>query len=101
MLDWLVYSAIGKLIIFIIQSFPLPEKIEEHWFFGKLHRCDLCLGVWVFSIMAFFLKIDALQSLGFWYVPVLSEIVTGMATSFVVHLWTLGWKEKFSNPIII
>lgn len=101
MLDGLIYLVAGKLIIFFFQSFPLPTKLEEHWFFGKLHKCDLCSGVYIFSILAFFLKIDLLGPLGFWYIPFISEIITGMSASFVMHLLTLGWKEKFNSVVII
>lgn len=101
MLDWLIYSVAGKLAIFFFQSFPLPSKLEEHWFIGKLHKCGLCSGFYIFSILAYFLKMDILTSLGFWYTPVLSEVVTGMSISFITHLVTLGWKEQFNSVVII
>ena len=101
MLAWVIYSVAGKLAIFFFQSFPLPQKLEQNRFIGKLHICDLCFGFYAFSILAYFLKIDFLTEFGFWYVPFLSEIVTGMATSFIWHLVTIGWRERFSNTVII
>ena len=101
MLNWIVYLAAGKLAIFFFQSFPLPEKLEAHWFIGKLHRCDMCSGFYIFSILALLMQIDLLSDLGFWYIPVASEIITGMSASFFVHLLSLGWKEKFSSTIVI
>lgn len=98
--DWLIYAALGRLIIFVIQSFPMPKKIKEHPFFGKLYACDFCLGVWVFSFMAFFVKIDLLTEFGFFYVPFVSEVVTGMFTSLFVHLVRLGWHTKFDVVVI-
>lgn len=45
--------------------------------------------------------LDLLEVLGFSYVPVISELVTGGMVSFVVHVFILGWKEKFRNTLII
>lgn len=101
MLDWLIYLAAGKLAIFFFQSFPLPTRLEENPFIGKLHRCGLCFGVYAFTFLAWFLKIDALSDLGFWYVPIVSEIITGMISSFVVHLFSLGWNAQFNQAIIL
>lgn len=97
---WLLYSVVGKLAIFFFQSFPLPEKLEKNKFIGKLHTCDLCFGFWAYSTLAFLMKVDLLTEFGFWYIPILSEIATGMATSFIMHLLTIGWREKFSTVII-
>jgi len=33
-------------------------------------------------------------------VPVLSEFITGAITTFVVHIFSVGWNAKFQNLII-
>ena len=89
-------AIVGRVLIFIAQQFPLPEKIEKIKFISKLHECDLCLGVWVFTFLAWMMKVDLLSLLGFpKYVPFVSELVTGSVTSFTVHLLRLGWNSRF------
>jgi len=62
----------------------------------KLHRCDLCSGVWVYGFLALVLKID-LFGIGN---PV-TQVATGMVTSYLVHLFMIGVREKFQPPVII
>lgn len=101
MLDWVIYSLVGKLLIFIVQSLPRPEKIGNHWFFGKLLSCDLCLGVWIYGFMSLVLRIDLLSAeFGLPYIPLFGELATACMTSFIMHLISLGWKAKF-NVIIV
>ncbi len=87
------YIAIGKLSIYFIQIFP-PIQILYKWkYLEKLLSCDLCLGTWVFAFYAWTFKINFMQE--WFYVPILCEIVTGAIASFIVHLVSIGWKDKF------
>jgi hypothetical protein len=36
----------------------------------------------------------------FFYVPVISEVITGGISSFLVHIFVLGWQSKFEVLII-
>jgi hypothetical protein len=36
----------------------------------------------------------------FFYVPILSEFITGAAMSFVMHLISAGWEARYQNIII-
>lgn len=82
-------------------QFHLPQFIRKYKFIEDLHGCDLCSGVWVFGLLSFLLKFDLLTVLGLPYVPVLSELVTGGAVSFVVHLLRLGWNARFSSIEVV
>lgn len=62
-------------------------------FLHDLFACDLCLGVWTFAILSFFFKANLLQS--FFYIPVLSEFITGGVTSLVVHLLRIGFQAEY------
>ncbi len=95
MLSWLGYIFIGKLFIYLGMEFPLPDKLEKNKFIGALHSCDLCFGVYVYGILSYLMKMDGLSVLGFWYVPFISELVTGGIMAFLVHIFSLGWKAKF------
>ncbi len=63
-------------------------------FLYELFSCDLCLGVWVYWILAFMFKINIIQD--FSSVPIISELITGGITSILVHLIRIGWEAKFS-----
>lgn len=94
MIEWLVLMGVGKVLIFLWMSFPLPpiNRIID-----KLHRCDLCAGVHVYAMMSFLLHLYLFT----FYVPVVSEYVTGGVISFLVHVFSIGWKEKFSTTVIV
>lgn len=94
LITWLIYAGLGKVVIFLGMKFPRPVWGTNE-FIDKLFSCDLCLGVWIYSILAVIFNIDAISEyVG--YVPVLNPILTGMFTAFVVHLFSLGWSERFS-----
>lgn len=97
-ISFIVYVVVGKLLIFLGGKFPyfVNSKIE---FIRKLFSCDLCLGCWVYFVLAVFLQVKLFDDV-YVYVPFVSEIITGCATSFVVHLISIGWRERFSTVII-
>lgn len=102
MLNWLLYAVIGRLLIYLIGKFQLPQRLQKIEWLEKLHGCDLCLGVWIYVFLAVFLKVDLLSLwFGFSYVPVLSEIVTGGFTSYVIWLLVIGFREAHLNVTVI
>lgn len=103
-LSYIVYASIGRLIIFLLQKFPLHDTLEgmgfsEGKFLHDLFSCDLCLGVWVYTILAFIMQIDILKG---WFepIPIINEIITGAATSFIVHLIRIGWQTEYTETVI-
>jgi len=100
-MNWIVFILVGKLFIYLGQSIPLPQflkriKTIEYW-----HNCDLCFGVWVYALFSLVWGMDILKFIGFSYIPVVSEFVTGGVVSFAVHIWSIGWKDKFAPDIIL
>lgn len=101
-LDFLVFAFIGRIIVFLFQKFPkdkLPfigRLFREGRFLEELFACDLCLGFWVYFGLAFVLDVDFIGV----DVPVLSEFIIGAVTTFVVHIFSVGWNAKFQNFII-
>lgn len=88
-------------MIFFLQKFPfynLPwiGKSFRRGFLFDMFSCDLCLGVWVYSILAYIMSVNILDG-WFGYIPVLSELITGITTSFVVHLLRIGWQAEYSE----
>ena len=100
-LDFVIFALVGKIIVFLLQKFPKPKLpfigklFREGGLLDELFDCDLCLGFWVFSGLAFIFEID----IGI-YVPILSEFIIGAVTTFVVHVFSEGWNAKFQNFII-
>jgi len=105
MLEFVWFAVVGKIVIFILQRFPfkkvpkLGSLFKEGKFFGDLFGCDLCLGVWVYSILAILCEYDAIE-LSTNLSGVLSWILTGMITSFVVHVFSAGWKALYNVTVI-
>lgn len=97
-IGFMVYVVVGKLLIFLGMGFPYLHN-SSFVFVRKLFGCDLCLGCWIYFVLAAFLHINLFEDV-YIYVPVLSEIITGCITSFTMHLISIGWKEKFSVVVI-
>ena len=99
--NWIIFLIVGRVLVYLWQSFPLPEFLENNRIIHKFHICDLCSGVWLYGILSFFMGLSLLQALGFSYVPLVSEVVTGGLISFVVHIFLIGWREKFDNVWVV
>ena len=97
-ISFIVYVAIGKLLIYLGMRFPYLAN-SKFEFVRRLFECDLCVGCWAYFLLASFLKVRLFDDV-YVYVPLLSEIITGCATSFAMHLLSIGWREKFSTVII-
>lgn len=91
--EFLLYVAVGKLLIYISQKFLgniLPQNLVS---------CDLCVGVWIYTILSGLFQIRLLEDV-YWYVPLVSELITGCVVSYLVHLISIGFREKHL-PVII
>jgi len=97
---WILLLLIGKVIIHIAQKFELPKFIKKIDWFVKLHSCDLCLGVYCYAFLSLFFEMDLLSVLGFGYIPFVSQAITGILVSWLVHIFTLGWKAKYEIVVI-
>lgn len=91
-IQFLVFVVVGRLLIYLLQVATSNVKI-------KLLRCDLCLGVWVYAMLSGLFQIRLLEDVYF-YVPVVSEIITGGVISYLVHLLIIGFREKHL-PVIV
>jgi hypothetical protein len=100
----LVYVLVGKLIVFISQKFPFQKVpligrlFEEGKFLEELLSCDLCVGVWVYTFLAFFFSVNLFEE--WFYVIGLTEFLVGAVTSFIVHLISMGWKAQYSVFVV-
>ena len=81
-------------------QFHLPKPIKKIDWFVQLHDCDLCSGVWVFTILSVFMGVDLLSVIGFDYVPYVSQVITGIVVSWLVHIFSIGWKAKYDIVVV-
>jgi hypothetical protein len=81
-------------------EFPLPQRVDNIKFIHDLKQCDLCSGVWGYTILAWITKVDILQMLGFDYLGFIGGLLTGGVVSFFVHLLVIGFREKFLTVVI-
>lgn len=86
---------LGKLCIYLWMEFPLPSFFTKYAFFERLHSCDLCSGVWIYSILFSVFGVNLFQQFGI-ASNFVSYVLSGFFSSFVVHIFSVGWKEKFS-----
>lgn len=92
-MSFIAVVVLGRLLIWTLQTnsltkslFSFSPKLEE------LRDCSFCLGFWIFTLLAWGLDVNLLQPV---YIPVVSEVLTGLLVSFGVHLAELGWTVKF------
>lgn len=95
-ISYLLYVLIGKLIIYFGMKFP-PLANSRNNFVKQLFSCDECLGLWVYSLLAVVIipregYIEEMTT----HIRVLDSLFIGMLTTFLVHLISVGWREKFS-----
>jgi len=101
MLDYLIYIFIGRLLVFYSQEFPFTRLSfigvlwEEGKFLNTMFSCDLCLGVWVYTLLAILFDINFFGTIMIARTEIIGWFLTGASTSFLVHMFLLGWKIKF------
>ena len=96
--SYLIYLLVGKILIFFGMKFAEDNEIGSN-FIRNLFSCGLCLGGWVFTGLSFLLGEHLFST--YFYVPVLSELITGTFSSLLVHLVSIGWKEQFDTVVIV
>lgn len=95
--EFLLLSLIGKLFIFLGMNFP-PFSESKIDFVRRVWECDLCAGVYVYTAISLIMRVSLFSEI--FYVPLISEAITGGIVSFIIHLITLGWKSKFEVVVI-
>lgn len=100
LLAWVFYLVVGRIVIHIWMQFHLPKFAQKSEWLRKLHGCDLCSGVWVYSILSFLMGVGLLGAVGLGDMPLADSIITGIVVSWLVHIFILGWKSKYEITVI-
>lgn len=88
---YLLFLVIGRLLIFIGQKFVTQNEVKIK-FINRLFACQLCLGVWVYTIMSAITRYYVFTD---WtsYIPVFAELAAGCFSSYLVYLVETGWRS--------
>jgi len=98
MINYFVYAGLGRLLIYLFQSNGITTAFKERYtneddLLREFVECDLCIGFWVYLILAIFLKSSL--TVGLWPKFVENIVLAGF-TTLLVHLIRLGWNSKFA-----
>lgn len=89
------FAVFGKILLYLVQNFiPAQDLAGKSVYVEKLFSCDLCLGTWLFSLLAYLVGYDAFE-LGERKSPI-RFFLTGAFISFITHLVSIGWRDKFN-----
>jgi len=98
MTELLVFLGVGRLLVFSLRKSPLslffPGLFREGRFLEKLFSCDFCLGFWIYLFLSFIFGMNFLYE--YFYIVILSEVLTAIIASFIMQLVVVGWKDLYS-----
>lgn len=92
----IAYIVVGRILIWALQNTPLLDGARKYPKIQELLNCDFCLGVWVFSILAWWFRPSVMPE----KLPKgVQCAATGLVVSFATHLARIGWEERFGHAI--
>ena len=96
------FFVLAGFLVWVIQTSGPTKAIfkklgEIHPLFEELRACDFCLGCWVIPWIAWALEINFLDP---YYIPGFSEIASGIMASFVIHVFKIGFKDKYCLTVL-
>lgn len=97
MVDFLLYLGSGKLLLYLSRKFPpIRRLMTSRELLRQLYSCDLCYGFWVYLALTPFFDVDAKQIKN----KILRWILTSCFATFLAHLVSIGWEQKFGIVVI-
>ncbi len=94
----IAFAVVGRLLIWLWMTSGPTTRIWKHSaFLTEMAECDFCTGCWVYAALAFLFHQNWIDPV---YVPIVSELVTGILASFVAHLASLGWRTKWGFEVL-
>jgi len=94
---WVGFLGIGKILVYLLQKSPIPRSLPKG-LLKELFECDLCLGFWIYLFLGVMLRKDIDEE--FSKNRLVSGLATASVSTFVVHLLSVGWRDKFSTYIV-
>ncbi len=94
--EYFFYLLVGRLFIYLIRLFPpIVRLLERYEDTEKLLNCDLCLGVWTYTILSGIMNIQIIENMN-----IFGYLLTGSVSSFIMYLVVKGWNQEYSGYII-
>ena len=96
--EFVLFLLVGRLITWLLQDNGLLKPLWElHPTLTELGECDLCLGFWIFLVMALVVGKPTLSTI--WPVH-FDSLVQAAFSTFTMHLLRLGWHSKFGVAVV-
>lgn len=90
--ELLSYLTAGRVSIFMLQmNMPLRRVVAESRTLSELLDCDLCLGFWVYLGISILSR----QRIEWTESRVVNFLATASMSAFVMHIFRIGWEERF------
>jgi hypothetical protein len=91
--QFVLYLAAGRLLTWLAQVSGLMRPVwDRHPVLTELAGCDLCLGFWVYLLLA------PRRAFGLWS-DLGERVVLAAFSSLTAHLVRLGWGAKFGVTV--
>ena len=110
---YFVFLAIGKLVIYIVQTAGILEPVwkslrileerargrfafwpADHFISEEFRECGWCIGCYIFPILCAYYRINVFD---FFSNGIISYILTGFVSSFIIHLVSGGYHYYFGE----
>jgi hypothetical protein len=93
---WLIYLVAGRLLTWFLMVNGVTRPLWNfHPLLRELSQCDLCLGFWVYLLLALPLPQPFLIFPWGYEIFILAAL-----TSFIAHLLRIGYQTKFGITVI-
>lgn len=115
MTEYLVYLVIGKLLIFMCQTAGILEPVwsllrtlemrlrgrfmfwpANHDLVDEFRECGFCIGCYIFPVLCLYYRVNVI---GIFPDGVVSYILSGFVSSFIIHLFSGGCKYWFGERL--
>ena len=80
---------------YLFQKSPIPRYLSGN--LKELVDGDLCLGFWMYLLLGVMVRKDIDEKIEN---KIVSRLATASFSTFVIHLISIGWREKFSTYIV-
>jgi len=95
-LEYFLFLLVGRLFIYLMRLFPpIVRLLEKHEDTKKLLNCDLCIGVWTYTILSGIMNIQIIDNMN-----IFGYLLTGSVSSFIMYLVVEGWNQVFREYVI-
>lgn len=94
--DFLLYLLAGRLWTWLLQTNGLTRPVWDlHPKLKELSECDLCLGFWVYLVLAL-----RRREKGPFPPSEGGTLTLAAGSALLAHLLRLGWQAKFGITVI-